>query len=264
MRRIEGWFTRLDAVITAAVAQHQAALGVSGSVGEIGVHHGRSFLVLALGMRASERAFAVDLFGRQELNEDRSGRGDEAAFRRNLAANGVDADRVAILSTASTAIGWPDIERLVGARARLISVDGGHTAAVVLNDLELAHAGLGEAGVVILDDYFDRSFPGVSEGTARFMIKHPDALAAFAIGDSRVFLGRPEWAARYRDMLTRSQAAHRYALTTHMWGATVDVYRSPERAIDHVRSWRITQAVLRAGWSQPLKRPLRRLLERDL
>ncbi|MEJ1977455.1 MAG: hypothetical protein WDN49_16500 [Acetobacteraceae bacterium] len=49
----------------------------------------------------------------------------------------------------------------------------------------------------------------MSEGTARFMLRNPDALRPFALGDSRMFLCRPEWVERYRTALDtgRSRSA---------------------------------------------------------
>ncbi len=128
MRRVDGWFTRLDAEITATIARHQADLKLTGSVGEIGVHHGRMFVVLALAMKEGERAFAIDIFGDQHLNQDRSGHGDETVFRGNLVRHGIDVEsRVAIIRGSSLNVDWTDVEAQVGARARLFSIDGGHT-----------------------------------------------------------------------------------------------------------------------------------------
>jgi hypothetical protein len=260
MRRIDGWCTRLDAEIAAAVAQYQNASHVAGSVGEIGVHHGRSFVALALAMKDTERAFAIDVFGEQQLNEDHSGCGDAAMFRRNLSRHGIDENRVAVLQSSSLQISWPDIERAVGAHARLFSIDGGHTAEIVANDLEIANAGLCDEGVVIADDYFNSGYPGVSEGTARFMLGHKDALRPFAIGDSRMFLCRPAWAERYRAVLHASPAASDHAVTARMWGGTVSVFRTRHHLIDRLRAQPVTRAALRHRWAVRLKPAVRWLL----
>ena len=63
----------------------QLEMGIAGHVAEIGVHHGRSFILLALLARAGEKAVAIDVFEQQELNVDRSGRGDLAQLRENVA-----------------------------------------------------------------------------------------------------------------------------------------------------------------------------------
>jgi hypothetical protein len=55
-----------------------------------------------------------------------------------------------------------------GGSCRLFSVDGGHSMEVALHDLRLAHSVKVEGGVVMVDDYFDPKFPGVSEAVNRF------------------------------------------------------------------------------------------------
>ncbi len=260
MRRVDGWFTRLDAELTATIARHQADLEVTGSVGEIGVHHGRMFVALALTMREGERAFAIDVFGDQHLNQDQSGHGDEMVFRENLARNGIDESRIAVIRGSSLDVNWANIEAEVGAPARLFSIDGGHTAAIVEHDLGIADAGLGEAGVVIADDYFDSGYPGVSEGTARFMLRNPDALRPFALGDSRMFLCRPEWTERYRRALGTGPLSKSHMRTAPMWGSVVSVFRTPRRVVDRIRGLAITRAVLGHPVGVRLEPLIRRLL----
>jgi hypothetical protein len=241
MAGVDGWFTRLDATLLATVAASQAGAGIGGSVGEIGVHHGRMFMILALALGPGERAFAVDIFGDQHLNQDRSGRGDEAIFRRNLVRFGIDAGRVAVMRTSSLDIAWPDIAAEAGAPARLFSVDGGHTAAITRNDLAIAEDGLAPGGVVVLDDCFSPAFPGVSEGAARLMLERPGRLAPFAIGDGRTFLARPDHAAFYARAL-REGAAGAYLLKdTEFWDSEVAVFRTPTRLLHHLQRSRLAR-----------------------
>ena len=46
-----------------SAAELQDFFGVTGHVGEIGVHHGRLFILLCLARNEGERAFAVDVYG---------------------------------------------------------------------------------------------------------------------------------------------------------------------------------------------------------
>lgn len=62
----------------------QTEFGVRGGVGEIGVHHGKLFILLHLMLREGERSFALDVFERQDLNVDQSGRGDRERFLENV------------------------------------------------------------------------------------------------------------------------------------------------------------------------------------
>ncbi|HYR65627.1 MAG TPA: hypothetical protein VEP47_05825, partial [Reyranella sp.] len=81
---VEGWLRTEAALAIAALSERQHALGVEGSTAEIGVHHGKLFILLYLLSRAPERVVAIDLFEDQHLNVDQSGSGEFVTFRRNL------------------------------------------------------------------------------------------------------------------------------------------------------------------------------------
>jgi hypothetical protein len=79
-RAVPGWLNEgaISAVI--AFAKWQDENNVHGDVAEIGVHHGRFFILLANLRRRHERAFAIDIFGDQHLNVDKSGQGDLSKY----------------------------------------------------------------------------------------------------------------------------------------------------------------------------------------
>ncbi len=206
MAKVEGWMTVQTAELVAMIGDIQAARGCRGAVAEIGVHHGRLFILMALLRRPKEGAAAVDVFDRQELNVDRSGHGDRACFEANLSRHGIDLQGVSILAESSLELAPAEITGRVG-DVRLFSIDGGHTAETTLNDLRLADATLGVDGVVLLDDVFNPVFPAVSVGLARFLSGR-GRLIPFAVGREKVFLCRPVAADAYRLALTG--AARRY------------------------------------------------------
>ena len=259
---VDGWFTHSDAQLVAAIASAQQAAGVSGAVGEIGVHHGRMFLVMALTLRPGERSFAIDVFDQQQLNFDRSGRGDEAVFRANLAKYDIPDTQVAIFKRSSLEIAWPEIAAAVGGPARLFSVDGGHTAEIVENDIAIAADSLAEGGVIVMDDYFSREFPGVSEGITRFLIGHPGLLVPFALGDMRMFLCRPEWAARWRAVLMGCPVAGNHVRSAAMFGGEVDIYTTPRMLFDRVRRLSIVKKLRDNPAFERFKPLVRRVLTR--
>ena len=71
---------------------------------------------------------------------------------------------------------------------RLISVDGGHTAEHVMNDLELAADIVVGGGVIFLDDWSSPHWPGVFEGYDRFMANRNRSLAPFLYADNKLLL----------------------------------------------------------------------------
>lgn len=82
-RNVGGWLFPYSARFIDSLLALQLESGVRGAVGEIGVHHGKLFILLALGRRPDEAAFAIDVFGDQHLNTDASGAGDRDIFVAN-------------------------------------------------------------------------------------------------------------------------------------------------------------------------------------
>lgn len=259
-KSVDGWLSRLDAELIGLVSAAQSGRGVTGAVGEIGVHHGRLFILMALGLGAGERAFAVDIFGEQELNVDLSGEGDEARFRANLARFAIAEDRVAVLRGSSLDVRWPDIERQVGQAARLFSVDGGHTALITANDLAIADAGLVEDGVAVLDDYFNEEFPEVSQGMCQHRLVDGGRLVPFAIGDNKLLLARPGRGEAYRTMLEAAVPQRYFVRRTEMFGTPVTVFRTARRLIHVIRQSDITRRLTRSPIGRALKPIVLRLV----
>ena len=73
---VEGWLGIGALGLTVAISERQLSRGIRAAVGEIGVHHGRYFIALALLREKSERAVAIDVFEDQHLNVDYSGSGN--------------------------------------------------------------------------------------------------------------------------------------------------------------------------------------------
>ena len=83
-KNVSGWFDRIDAEIFSTLMLAQLRLGIKGDAMEIGVHHGRSFIVMNLCLGKIDNSIAIDIFDRQELNVDHSGAGNRNKFERNL------------------------------------------------------------------------------------------------------------------------------------------------------------------------------------
>ena len=107
--------------------------------------------------------------------------------------------RVEVVTENSLRVTPERILSLCGGRPRLFSIDGGHTAEATRNDLLLADRTACEGGLVILDDYFNSSWPAVSEGTCTFMREDRERLVPVAITSNKfIFTVGQEQAAAYR------------------------------------------------------------------
>ncbi len=191
-QEIEGWgvdellirvFRQLDSL--------QKEWGVSGSVMEIGVHHGRTFILLDLLRRKGELSLAIDLFETmQEFNLDQSGSGNRKFFQDNLEKYLPDVSCVRIIQGNTLTLEKEEILKKVDGQAvRLIHIDGGHFKEIVANDLSLSQSILADGGVIIVDDYWHSGFPGVQEGVQWFMNNSPVVkLVPILTGNNKLFL----------------------------------------------------------------------------
>ena len=219
--QVHGWLDSYSARFIADLADVQRNGGVTGAFGEIGVHHGKLFILLRLAAQG-DPGFAVDVFGKQELNTDRSGRGDRDRFEGNIQRWAPGGGKVTVFERSSLDISPSEILDAVGP-CRLVSVDGGHTAECAFSDLKLAEAVLSDGGVAILDDYFNPHWPDVSTGTARYCLDVATSLRPFAITPNKVMLARPR---HHETLLSALLARHEARLVrrNRMFGHEVSIF----------------------------------------
>ena len=228
LETIEGWLSPTTALAMIETLWMQERAGIAGDIAEIGVFRGKSFLALAAGARAGERLIAIDLFDagdpaaeRPEQDVTPDGTGNRAAFLANL-ARFFPAARPEVIEGSSVALCGREATAGL-AELRLISVDGGHTRALTLNDLRIADAALGERGVCWLDDVLNPHWTGVVSGLFAFLDTMP-GLVPVALFPNKLALCRPAAAGFYRDGWRALFGAglERQAIELH--AAAIDVY----------------------------------------
>jgi hypothetical protein len=200
-RSVSGWLAPESGEVITHLAGQQTAAGLTGGVGEIGIHHGKLFLLLYLALQEGERAFALDVFEDQQFNIDASGLGDRATFLGNFARAGGDESRITIFAQDSCSVTAADLSAATGP-LRLMSVDGGHTEDITHNDMRLAEELLAEDGVLVLDDVYQERWPAVAAGAFRFVLEPGRRLRPFAISPNKTyFCKNADAAMRYRTSL---------------------------------------------------------------
>ena len=202
-RRVEGWLSRVDGEIFLEILTYQRAARILGAIAEIGVHHGRAFVPMCLGLRNDEKAYAIDIFDDQAKNLDRSGLGDRARFEANLARFGVDKARVIIDTRGSDEVAAQDILSTVGP-VRFFSVDGGHWREIVRSDLQLAASVLADGGVIAADDFMRPEWPDVSFGIFDWFEASDKTIRPFAIGFNKLYLCHENHVTAYQQVIERS------------------------------------------------------------
>lgn len=199
-RRVSGWLGPDTVAQVIRLNRVQAALGVHGPVGEIGVHHGKLFILLYLLAGADEAAVAVDIFDQQELNIDKSGKGNLDVLLANLDRYAGGHDRLRVISADSTTINASTLREAAGGALRLLSVDGGHLAPIVRHDLNTAMGAICDGGVVMVDDYCNPEFPGVAEGVNAFFASDNERnLVPFYVGMNKLYVTTSGHAAQYME-----------------------------------------------------------------
>jgi hypothetical protein len=196
---VNGWLKREATVLVDLADSVQRDHGVQGGAAEIGIHHGRLFLLLRLLLDRGETAVAIDVFEDQHLNSDQSGRGDRQLFEANVAKYVGTMDRTMVVKADSTQLTGADISAWAGGPVRLFSIDGGHTAVVTRKDLRTSAECLAEGGAVVLDDVFNEAFPGVSQGLHDYMADRAGRLVPCVLVGNKTLLVEPAWAERYQE-----------------------------------------------------------------
>jgi len=196
---VEGWFFRGDVLMFYVLLQTQQAAGIEGEICELGSYKGRSAIVLGKVKRPTERLFCLCRFEEQYAAE----------FRENVRRLMPEA-----LSTL-VAIRVPDLmelrappQQMDGVSLRFLHIDAGHGHREVLNDLRNFAPRVTAGGVVVLDDVFDPSFPGVATAMAEYCLSsQAEGLVPFATSPSKAYLCHRPYAPFYQRALVGSGAA---------------------------------------------------------
>lgn len=199
MNKVEGWLSDTTAHFIRNLLMWQSENKISGDLVEIGLHHGRLFLVLCLSSLKNEACIGIDLFDMQHLNVDRSGAGNQTKLNENLEIYAPNAN-VELITGDSVALANELKTKL--RNVRFMSIDGGHTRATTLSDLFVAEAVVCEGAVVSLDDIYRVEWSGVTAGLARYL-RDGGRLVPFAVTPNKVHLTTSlDWASQYKNIAT--------------------------------------------------------------
>jgi hypothetical protein len=166
---IDGWMAIDHGSIVHKITKWQHSRSVFGSVGEIGVHHGKFWIPIAAYAHPHEKKFAVDVFGMQEFNVDNSGSGNLQMFLDNVKTYVSPTIELVTMEMDSSRATAASFLKRGASKFRMLSVDGGHTVPTTLSDLNLAACVVHDEGVVILDDFINIEWTGVTSAVFLFL-----------------------------------------------------------------------------------------------
>lgn len=222
---ILGWMHPVQVDYIRELTRQQHALGVYGTVGEIGVQHGLFFLALAGYSHPAEPLVAIDLFeDRQYGNIDKSGDGSLAAFKKSLNMLGIDSEAVRYVKGDSTKLSIKDFQKRGFPAFRLMSVDGGHTLEATMHDLMLATCSLADGGIIVLDDINSLGWFGVIQGVVQFLSEQV-AVAPFLYGNSKMYLTTTSHYSSYLDFVLARNDTFRCQTDLHVSRVSSGRYR---------------------------------------
>lgn len=201
---VEGWVEPGMFSVLLAIDAIQKNQDVSGGALEIGVHHGRFFIALANLCDPSSALIALDIFEDQKMNIDGSGKGDEAIFRKNIEkfCNKSNSE-VKTIKADSLGLQVSAVDGMEPGAFRLISIDGGHTAAHTFNDLNLAEQLVSDGGVVFVDDILNHHWLGVMEGVMRYRMFSPGVLVPFLITAGKMMMCKASHHGTYMEFFAK-------------------------------------------------------------
>lgn len=203
LERIEGWLAEPAAQFTSWVMAQQNHQAIAGGILELGVYRGRYLALLYLCGQALKRpVVGVDLFSGEDsehnpytiaaLKDMLRTTALKSQLRSTIKDVSGETEQLHILAADTLKLKTSDLAPLLGpAGAAFISIDGGHEAIHLVNDIELGAKLLAPGGIIAVDDAFNHSTPGAIEGTCRWFDTHNEGrLAAFAQCYNKLFICR--------------------------------------------------------------------------
>lgn len=206
MGTVKGWLAPGSALVISNLLELQLLNQVPGDVAEIGVYHGRTFILLAKMLRPGEAIVGIDPFAMK-------GESFRQAFEGNLAAHGVAAAQVRIQQGLSKDLSADQIAALFPNPVRFFHIDGDHSYDAIQVDLALAERLLHPEGIIVMDDFLHSQHPDVTESIFDYLKSGKTGLVPFlqtenpgsiALGAPKLFLCRrevaPDYLAQFRQL----------------------------------------------------------------
>ena len=183
---IEGWLHLFSAFSIPLLSHVQAEIGLSGPIFEIGVFAGKTVALLCSQLSKGERYVGIDI-------NIKAGVGDLLTAQCPSEAEGaflIQADSIVLDSAKVLAE--------TGVEPRIVHVDGFHSLEQARSDLLIAFSVCSPLGIIMLDDFFSVTCPGVTEALYGLVASgENNGFYPFAIGGGKAFLSKDMVRDRY-------------------------------------------------------------------
>lgn len=199
---IQGWvYEKLFDILQVA---DDLPLNKKGGICEIGVHHGKFYLLLNQLVEPGYKSYAIDIFDDQTLNINFSGHGSLEIFQYHLSVFDRYFGKNTICIQGDSADPSLNIVNTIGyGTMKIVSVDGSHTTEHALNDIKIADQIVSNEGIVIVDDILHPYGLGPLEATVTWLNSKP-TLVPFAMGCNKLFMCKVTFYQQYFNAFSSS------------------------------------------------------------
>jgi len=175
---IDGWFFPPDMICFYAIDKMQKEFNITGSLCEVGVYKGKSIILLSFLARPEEIVTGFDLFPENLLQD--------CIF--NISKFGrIEFVNLIKRNTSECSVG--NLRSDLKSSLRILHIDAGHEYHEVMHQLVTFTPFLNQGGVIIMDDYQDREFPGIEAAVLDFCeIDRPRRFVPFMTGGNKIYL----------------------------------------------------------------------------
>ena len=189
--QIDGWFYPLDMMMFAMTEFFSKAIAAKGDIAEIGVWKGKSLTLLALLADTSEQIYAMDLFSGDLL--------EQTQVNISKFTNQQQSNRVQYITGNTADYSTEYLKSLFKNKLRFLHIDAGHEYHEVLHTLTLTAPFMQDNGIIVMDDYHDREFPGVHTATLDYCFETTNGRwVPFLAGANKIYLANPVYAKQFQ------------------------------------------------------------------
>ena len=155
---IPGWFYPLDMTLIVVLDGLQKSFHVPGDICEVGVYKGKSLVLFGMVARDNETLYALDAYPEDYLE----------AAQQAMSLFCPWPMSVKFVKGDTSQYTTDQLRELFPSKVRFLHVDAGHEYHEVLHTLYLLAPHVHAEGIIIMDDYQDREFPGVAAAVLDF------------------------------------------------------------------------------------------------
>ena len=186
---IPGWFYPLDMTLIVVLDGLQKSFHVPGDICEVDVYKGKSLVLFGMVARDNETLYALDAYPEDYLE----------AAQQAMSLFCPWPMSVKFVKGDTSQYTTDQLRELFPSKVRFLHVDAGHEYHEVLHTLYLLAPHVHAEGIIIMDDYQDREFPGVAAAVLDFC-RHtePRQFVPFLSGGNKMYLCSPGVAQRYQ------------------------------------------------------------------